>query len=74
MYQRIIRAIDPSLSAVDAAGVEGSMRLQHGTLDALSRAEFAAEIRLARECEALEPGHLARCRVTMGVEVEALAS
>ena len=74
MYQRIIREIDPSLSAVEAAGVEGSMRLQHGTLDALSRAEFRAEVRLALACEREEPGHLARCRATMGVAVVPLAS
>lgn len=41
------------------------MWLEHGTLGALSRAEFAAETALARECEAVEADYLARCRVTM---------
>ena len=74
MYQGILRAIDPTLTADEAAGVEGHLRLHFGTLDHLSREEFAAEIALARECEALDPGHLQRCRESMAVKVEGVAS
>ena len=53
--QRAIARINPY---VDAAGVEGSMRMQYGTLDHLSHDAFVAEIELARHCEAQEPGYL----------------
>lgn len=40
----------------DPRWVEGSMRLQYGTLDHLDGATFRAEIMLAIECERAEPG------------------
>ena len=54
-YARSIRDMDESVNAV---GVEAFMRIQYGTLDHLSRDDFAREIGLARQAEALEPGAL----------------
>ena len=54
-YQRAIHGMDPT---INAAGVEASMRLQFGTLDHLSNAEFRKEIRIARACEKEQPGYL----------------
>ena len=56
--QKIIRELDPGVNAV---GVEAAMHLQYGTLDHLSREQFAEEIRIARECEAQSPGFLQLC-------------
>ena len=58
MYHRIIQSIDDS---VNAAGIESAMRLQYGTLDHLSRSDFAREIALLKRCEADEPGFLRGC-------------
>lgn len=58
-YQRVITEIDPT---IDAAGVECSMRLQYGTLNHLPRETFVDEVRIARECEAAQPGYLASVR------------
>ena len=54
-YQQAIYRIDP---AVNPAGVEGSMRLQYGTLDHLPHETFVAETALARQCEEASPGFL----------------
>lgn len=54
-YAQTIREMDESVNAV---GVEAFMRIQYGTLDHLSRDDFAREIGLARQAEALEPGAL----------------
>ena len=66
-YQSIIREIDPH---VMAAGVEAHMRLEYGTLDHLPRERFAAEVRLAKECEAASPGYLKSIAESMGVRTE----
>ena len=58
MYHKIILEIDPTVNPV---GIEAGMRLQHGTLDHLSRGEIAKEIRLLKKCEAEEPGFLRSC-------------
>ena len=50
--------MDPDINPV---GVEASMRLQYGTLDHLSRAEFLREIDIARTAERMEPGYLRDC-------------
>lgn len=57
-YERSIEKMDPAINPV---GVEASMRLQYGTLDHLSRAEFLREIDVARTAEGLEPGYLREC-------------
>ena len=62
-YQGVIARIDPY---IDAAGVEASMRLQYGTLDHLTHAEFVAEIALARQCEIEDPGFLQRVAESYG--------
>ena len=54
-YQTLIREVDPS---VNPAGVEASMRLQYGTLNHLPRETFELEIRVAKACEAEQPGFL----------------
>ena len=53
--QTVIARIDPY---IDAAGVEGAMRMQYGTLSHLSEAEFRREIGVARDCERAEQGYL----------------
>jgi len=57
-YARSIRQIDESVNAV---GVEAFMRIQYGTLDHLSRNDFAREIELAKQAEGEEPGALSLC-------------
>ena len=57
-YARSIRQIDESVNAV---GVEAFKRLEHGTLDHLSRDDFAREIELAKQAEGEEPGALRLC-------------
>lgn len=64
MYQQLIVDLDPACP--DAAGVEGHMRLQYGTLDHLDRDTFRQEIEIARECERQAPGHLERCADSYG--------
>ena len=66
-YRAIIREIDPG---VNAAGVEASMRLQHGTLNHLSRETFRDEIEIARQCEIREPGFLRQCARSFGQAAE----
>ena len=53
-----IRELDATVNGV---GVECFMRLKYGTLDHLSREEFAAEIELAKQIEAVNPGELRLC-------------
>ena len=48
-------------SGVNGVGVEAFMRLQYGTLDHLSKEDFAREIELAKQAEAAEPGALRMC-------------
>ena len=63
MYQSIIRDLDDTVNAV---GIECAMRNQYGTLDHLSIADFAAEIRLLKQCEESSPGFLRRCSDSYG--------
>lgn len=63
-YQKIIHEIDPALNP---AGVEASMRLTHGTLDHLSRAQFEDETKVASACERREPGFLERAASSFGM-------
>ena len=64
MYQQVIVELDPACP--DAAGIEGHMRLQYGTLDHRERDTFRQEINIARECERQAPGHLERCADSYG--------
>ncbi|MCY4580777.1 MAG: hypothetical protein OXD31_17255 [Chloroflexi bacterium] len=57
-YVETIREIDETVNAV---GVEAFMRLEHGTLDHLSKEAFAREAALAKEAERQEPGALRIC-------------
>ena len=66
-YRAIINRIDPR---VNAAGVEASMRLQHGTLDHLSQETFRDEIKIAKQCETREPGFLRECARSHGTIAE----
>ena len=47
MYQSIIKEFAPNH---DPRHIEGYMRLEHSTLDGLSRAEFKNEVKIAVEC------------------------
>lgn len=69
LYQERIRRLDPTLTAEAAAGVEGSMRLQYGTLDHLDERTFAQEIELAKACEAERPGFLAKVARSYGLAI-----
>ena len=62
-YAKTIHDLDPTINPV---GVEESMRIQYGTLDHLDRATFRAEIRLAHDMEAEEPGILRRIADSYG--------
>ena len=53
MYQQMIREIlakQGHVGQYDARHVEAFMRLEHSTLDGLSRAQFAAEVKIAHAC------------------------
>ena len=57
-YQQSIRetmARTGHIAAADPRHVEGWMRLEHPTLDGLSRSQFDAEVRIALECIAAGP-------------------
>lgn len=51
-YQRLIaqRLVTLKREDVDPRHVEGWMRIQHGTLDALSAEAFAVEVRICVDC------------------------
>lgn len=68
--QKLIRKLDPSLTPAQAAGVEGSMRLQYGTLCHLSRATFREEIGIALACERDRPGFLKSVADSYGIREE----
>ena len=55
LYQKSIHDIDPS---INPPGVEASMRLQHSTLDHLPHKTFVEEVKIAKDCEAADPGYL----------------
>jgi len=53
MYQKIIRTeLSKSgyIGKYDPRHIEGYMRVEHGTLCGLSRAEFLSEIEISRQC------------------------
>ena len=57
-YQQMIRetmACTGRIGAADPRHVEGWMRLEHGCLDGLSRAQFATEVEIALACIAAGP-------------------
>ena len=63
-YEEILTELAPGVNPV---GVECAMRLQYGTLDHLSREEFAREADLARRCEEAEPGFLRQTARSYGL-------
>ena len=67
--QRIIReeAAKLGLVGINAAGIEGSMRLLYGTLGHLSRTDFRHEIEIANDCEQHQPGFLASVARSYGL-------
>ena len=69
-YQKTIRELDPSLTPAQAAGVEGSMRLQSGTLCHLPRATFREEIGIALACEREHPGFMKSIADSYGIREE----
>jgi len=57
-YQQLIReaiARAGQVGAADPRHVEAWMRLEHGCLDGLSRAQFVAEVKTALACIAAGP-------------------
>ena len=59
-YGEIIRetlARDGQIGRFDVRHIEAWMRLEHSTLDGLSRGQFTSEVRIAAEC--VEAGPLA---------------
>lgn len=57
-YQMMIRESMAALGRIGAADprlVEGWMRLEHPTLDSLSRSQFDAEVKIALDCIAAGP-------------------
>ena len=67
--QTLINELAPKVGhdGINAAGVEGSMRLEYGTLDHLSRQDFVNEIIIAARSEEAEPGYLATCAESHGL-------
>ena len=63
--QKVIHELDQH---VNPAGVEGSMRLHHGTLNHLSTLDFQVEIKVAKACEQESPGSLRSCAESWGFE------
>lgn len=66
-YQKIIREIDPTVTAEEARGIEASMRLTYGTLGHLDRKVFRNEIILFRAIERREPGYGKRIAESYGL-------
>jgi len=66
-YQKLLFELAPDLNP---AGVEASMRLQYGTLNHLPREVFAAEAKLAADCERQSPGFLRRTAESFGMADE----
>lgn len=62
-YEKAISEIDPDINPV---GVEAAMRQQYGVLNDLSSQTFWDEVRLARDCEQLEPGYLREAAEAQG--------
>ncbi|MDE2104342.1 MAG: hypothetical protein KGL39_44300 [Patescibacteria group bacterium] len=53
MYQQIIREVlakQGSIGRYDPRHIEGYMRLEHSTLDGLSRSQFASEVAISAAC------------------------
>ena len=67
LYQKSIHDIDPS---INPAGVEASMRLQYSTLDHLTHETFVEEAKIAKACEAANPGYLKGAAESYGMADE----
>jgi predicted methyltransferase len=70
-YARLIREDVAALGHVgqyNPADVEAWMRVEHGTLDGLSRARFRAEVQVAIACiNAASPADTASLRASFGL-------
>lgn len=70
-YQKIIKGLvadmEVDVSERQIAGIEATMRLEHGTLDALPRDLFRREIRIALACEDEQPGFLVQMAASYGL-------
>lgn len=53
--------------AYNAAHIEAFMRLEHSTLDGLSREQFASEVRIACECIDADPAMAPRLAASFGL-------
>ena len=58
----LIRRLAPDLSADEARGVEAHLRQRYGSLESVPSRLLGREVRLALQCEELNPGYLNRCR------------
>ena len=67
MYQDLIHELAPEMNP---AGVEASMRLEYGVLDHLPHETFAKEVKLAAQCERVQPGFLRQIADSMGMGSE----
>jgi hypothetical protein len=71
MYQSLIREIlarNGYVGRYDPRHVEAYMRIEHSTLDGLSRAQFAAEVEICRQCvDAGGPDGAERCARSFGL-------
>ena len=65
--QNLIHQLEPT---INPAGVEASMRLQFGTLDHLSKADFIAEIEIARVCQEQDPDYLHDVAQSFGLSAD----
>jgi hypothetical protein len=68
-YQRVIREILAQLGriGVDPRHVEAWMRLEHSTLDGLSRGQFRAEVLAALDCIDADPHASERLALSYGL-------
>lgn len=57
-----------SMTRLNPAGVEASMRIAHDDLDQLPDASWQHECSIAAAVERMDPGYLARCADTMGLD------
>ena len=58
------------LTRMNPAGIEASMRIAHDDPAALSAASVEHECRIAEAVERMDPGYLARCAETMGLDTD----
>ncbi len=67
VYQTLLHEIAPDLNP---AGVEASMRLEYGTLDHLSRAQFVSEAEIARQIALGDSDYLREAAESYGMTAE----